>query len=226
MSAAPTTTLLLARHGETIWHAENRYAGVSDIALTGRGIEQARILGAWAAGAGLDAIVTSPLSRARHTAAPASRATGLSPIVEPDLMELDFGIAEGLTLAEIEATHAADVAAFRRDPAAHPLPSGEDPVTAAGRGAAALVRIAREHPGGRVLVVAHNTLFRLVLCRVLGIPPGDYRRVLPGLVNCAITELRSIEGKFALMSYNVPIPPDAAPPADGPARTDAPPHGG
>lgn len=203
MSPAPTT-LFLARHGETVWHKENRYTGISDIALTPRGVEQAEALGAWAATAALDAIVTSPLSRARRTAEPAVHATGLEPVVEPDLTELDFGIAEGRTIAELEASHPAEVEAFHRDPSAHPLSGGEDPTTAAERGAAALLRVARAHTGGRVLVVAHNTLFRLVLCRLLGIPRSEYRRVLPGLRNCAVTELRVTGDQVSLMAYNVP----------------------
>ncbi|MFJ1747582.1 histidine phosphatase family protein [Streptomyces sp. NPDC088116] len=205
MTPAPTT-LFLARHGETVWHAENRYAGVSDIDLTPRGVEQADGLGAWAAEARLDAIVTSPLSRARRTAAPSAVATGLDAVVEPELLELDFGIIEGRTIGELEASHPGEVAAFRRDPAAHPLPGGEDPKAAAGRGAAALLRLADLHPGRRVLVVAHNTLFRLVLCRLLGIPESEYRRVFPGLRNCAVTELRVSDGQVSLMSYNVPTP--------------------
>ncbi|WP_329125525.1 histidine phosphatase family protein [Streptomyces sp. NBC_01465] len=201
----PPTTLLLTRHGETVWHAENRYAGVSDIDLTARGLDQARALGDWAAGAALDAIVTSPLSRARRTADPAARRTRLTAVVDPELVECDFGIAEGRTLGEVGAVHPQKVAAFQRDPAAHPLPNGEDPKAAAGRGAAALLRIAGTHPGRRVLVVAHNTLWRLTLCRLLSIPESEYRRVLPGMGNCAITELRVQGGRAALMSYNVPL---------------------
>lgn len=204
-------TLFLARHGETVWHAENRYAGVSDIALTAKGTQQALALGAWARSARLDAIVVSPLSRARDTAASAAAATGLAPVVEPDLIELDFGIAEGRTLLDLEATHPAEVAAFRHDPAGRPLPAGEDPVAAAGRGAAALLRLAPAYPGGRVLVVAHNTLFRLVLCRLLGIPEREYRRVFPGLRNCAVTELRVTAERAALLTYNVPVPSPSGP---------------
>lgn len=201
---AAGTTLFLTRHGETVWHRENRYAGVSDIDLTPRGLHQAEALGAWAAGARLDAIVTSPLSRARRTAAPAARATGLVPVVEPDLLEVDFGIAEGRTLGELRASYPQEVAAFVEDPAAHPLPAGEDPAAAAARGATALLRLADGRPGQRVLAVAHNTLLRLVLCRLLGLPTSEYRRVLPGLRNCAITELRVTEGQVSLMAYNVP----------------------
>jgi len=201
---AAGTTLFLARHGETVWHEENRYAGVSDVDLTPLGLDQAEALGRWAAGARLDAIVTSPLSRARRTAAPAARATGLVPVVEPELLEVDFGIAEGRTLGELESSHRREVAAFREDPAAHPLPGGEDPKAAAARGAAALLRATDGRPGRRVLVVAHNTLLRLVLCRLLGLPESEYRRVFPGMRNCAITELRVDSGQVALMAYNVP----------------------
>jgi probable phosphoglycerate mutase len=202
MTAA--TTLFLTRHGETVWHEENRYAGTSDIALTPLGLDQADALGEWAAGARLDAIVTSPLSRARRTAAPAAAATGLVPVVEPELLEVDFGIAEGRTLGELRASHPREVAAFLADPAAHPLPGGEDPLAAAARGAAALLRLADSRLGNRVLVIAHNTLFRLVLCRLLGLPESGYRRVFPGLRNCAITELRFTAGQVSMMAYNVP----------------------
>ncbi|MFF5565418.1 histidine phosphatase family protein [Streptomyces sp. NPDC012623] len=204
MTHPPRTTLLLTRHGETVWHEENRYAGVSDIDLTPRGAQQAEDLGAWAADAALDAIVTSPLARARRTAAPAVLATGLEARVEPDLAELGFGLAEGRTFAEVRAAHPERCAAFLRDPAAHPLPGGEDPGAGAARGAAVLLRQAERHPGGRVLVVAHSTLLRLVLCRLLSIPPSEYRRVFPLMLNCAVTELRVSGGQVSLMSYNVP----------------------
>ncbi|WP_165503100.1 histidine phosphatase family protein, partial [Actinomadura fibrosa] len=57
------TTLFLARHGQTEWHAENRYAGVSDIALDAEGRRQAEDLGRWAAGAAIEALWASPLGR-------------------------------------------------------------------------------------------------------------------------------------------------------------------
>ncbi|NUT12685.1 MAG: histidine phosphatase family protein, partial [Nonomuraea sp.] len=53
------TDLVLVRHGETVWHAENRYAGTSDVDLTERGRDQAAMLAAWAAEAGLAAVWSS-----------------------------------------------------------------------------------------------------------------------------------------------------------------------
>jgi probable phosphoglycerate mutase len=199
-----STTLLLARHGQTVWHAENRYAGISDVALTEAGVAQAEDLGRWAAAHPVDAIWTSPLSRAVRTAAPAARALKLTPHTEPALRECDFGVVEGRTLAEFAAEDPSAAEAFRVDPVAYPFPGAEDPTAAAARGLDALRRIAAAHSGGRVLVVAHNTLLRLVLCRALSIPLSEYRRVLPRLRNAAVTELLVGDGEFALLSLNVP----------------------
>jgi probable phosphoglycerate mutase len=199
-----TTTLLLARHGQTVWHAENRYAGISDVALTDEGRAQAEALGHWAAAHPVDAIWTSPLSRAILTAAPAARALNLTPHTEPALRECDFGVVEGRTLAEFEAENPGAAEAFRSDPVAHPFPEAEDPAAAATRGTAALHRIAAAHSGERVLVVAHNTLLRLVLCRLLSIPLSEYRRVFPQLRNAAVSEIRMAPGRSALLSFNVP----------------------
>jgi len=198
-----STTLFLVRHGETVWHAENRYAGTSDVELTQRGRDQARRLAAWAGGAGLEAVWASPLRRARATAEPAARALGLPVSVEADLSEVCFGAAEGRTLAELPPEQ---VAAFRADPVAGAFPGAEDPRRAARRGVAALHRIAERHPGGRVLVVAHNTLLRLVLCTLLGVPLARYRTAFPQLRNCAPTEIVLSGAGAGLLALNTPLP--------------------
>ncbi|MEU2305032.1 histidine phosphatase family protein [Streptomyces misionensis] len=199
-----TTTLLLARHGETPWHAENRYAGASDIGLTALGRAQAEALGRWVGERPVDAVWCSPLTRAVATAEPACRVLGIEARREDDLRECGFGVVEGRTLAEFAVEHPAAAEAYRRDPVAHPFPGAEDPRAAAARGAAALRRIAGAHRGGRVLVVAHNTLLRLVLCSLLQIPLSEYRRVLPRLLNAAVTEIRVDGDRTALLSLNVP----------------------
>ncbi|GGZ27034.1 phosphoglycerate mutase [Streptomyces inusitatus] len=199
-----SATLLLARHGQTVWHAENRYAGVSDVALTDEGRRQAARLGEWAARNPVDAIWTSPLSRAIETAAPACEALGLTPRREPGLRECDFGAAEGRTLAEFRREHPEAALGFTKDPVAHPFPGAEDPRAAAGRAVEALRRVAGAHEGGRVLVVAHNTLLRLALCELLSIPLGNYRRVFPGLGNAAVTELRLGHDTASLLALNLP----------------------
>ncbi|MFJ9848401.1 histidine phosphatase family protein [Streptomyces sp. NPDC101150] len=198
------TDFILVRHGETVWHAENRYAGRTDVPLTDRGRDQAAALATWAATASLTAVRSSPLARARLTAAPAADACGLTPRIDERLYELDFGRGEGLTRDEMRQLFPERVAAFLADPVENHLPGGEHPRHAAERAAACLADLAREQPDGRILVVAHSTLLRLLLCHLLGIPLADYRRVFPRLHNGALTEIRLAPGRTALLSLNTP----------------------
>ncbi|MFF2273617.1 histidine phosphatase family protein [Agromyces sp. NPDC058136] len=183
------TTFFLARHGETVWHADHRYAGNSDVGLTRRGLGQAAALGAWAVGAELDAIVASPLSRAQRSAAPAVETTGLELRTDPRLVEIDFGVAEGLTPDEIGERYPAEWAAFTEAPASAPLPGGESGRAGIARAIPALDDLVREFPDGRVLVVAHATLIRLLFCELAGMDPDGYRDLLPVLGNCNVTTI-------------------------------------
>lgn len=199
------TDLVLVRHGETVWHGENRYAGTSDVELTPRGHDQAAQLAGWAAGAGLGAVWASTLSRARITAEAAAAKAGLPVRTDARLRELDFGQGEGLTSAEMKARFPQARAAFEADPAEHPLPGGENPHEAATRFVTVLNEISVQHPEARVLVVAHTTAIRLALCHLIGVPLGEYRRLFPRLDNCALTELRLGHGQVAILQYNSPI---------------------
>ena len=201
------TDLVLVRHAETIWHAENRYTGISDVALTDPGREQARTLGQWAAGAGLSAIWSSPLSRCRATVDPAAAVTGLAPQIDPRLRELDFGSLEGKTKDEARAAFPEEMDALLRDPVANHIKDGEPPVDAAARAIAGLWDIAAAHSGSRVLVVAHSTLIRLALCGLLGLDLALYRTLFPVLSNCGLTELRLCGQQVGMLTYNVPMPP-------------------
>lgn len=202
------TRIVLVRHGETVWHGENRYAGSTDVSLTPKGMRQAEELAMWARHAGISAVWSSTLSRARMTAKPAADALNFPLQVDERLVELDFGQGEGLTDAEMEAQFPNERAAFKRDPVVHHLPGGEDPVLAAQRATAALADFAAASPGGRILVVAHNTLIRLLLCKVLEIPLSRYRTVFPQLTNGTLTELSlsaSPPLSAALLSFNAPL---------------------
>lgn len=207
------TTFFLARHGETVWHADHRYAGNSDVALTRHGLGQAAALGAWAVDAGLDAIVASPLSRAQRSAAPAAETTGLPVRSDARLVEIDFGDAEGLTPDELIERYPAEWAAFTEAPASNPFPGGETGRAGIARALPALDELVEEFPDGRVLIVAHATLIRLLFCELAGIDPDGYRDLLPVLGNCHVTTIvypwatqsnLALHPRIRLLGYDVP----------------------
>ena len=200
------TALVLVRHGETVWHAENRYAGRSDVALTARGRAQAEPLARWAADARPALVVSSPLARARDTAAPAARAAGVALRTDPRLVEVDFGAGEGRHRAEMRAAFPQALEAFLAAPSSHPLPGGEPGADAVARALPPLCGYADEAgPDATVLVVAHQTLLRLVLCALLEIPLDRYRAVFPRLDNGALTTVRLADGPPALLGLNVSL---------------------
>jgi probable phosphoglycerate mutase len=201
--------VIFVRHGETVWHAENRYAGSTDIALTERGHAQSRALADWAEQADLTAIFASPLTRSQETARESAGRTGLPVSVDPRLRELDFGIAEGLTRAEMQQRFPDYLAAFTTDPVTHHFPKGENPVEAADRYLAFLTDLQADHREGRVLVVGHSTAIRLAFCRLLGLPLRQYRRTFPFLANCALNEVVLNDGVPSLLTLNRPVTPGA-----------------
>jgi len=199
------TRLVLVRHGETTWHAECRYAGSTDIPLSERGLNQAQQLAKWSASGSLAAIWVSPLRRARETAAPCEAATGITARVDPRLREIDFGRGEGLTNMEIRRSLPEAFAGYQADPVSHPLPGGEDPRVVVRRAIECFNEIERLHSHRRVLVVTHNTLIRLALCELLGVPLSKYRTVFPSIDNGALSEIRVHQGRAALLKLNVPL---------------------
>lgn len=206
--------VIFVRHGESVWHGENRYAGATDIDLTDHGRDQAAALADWAEQARLTAVWSSPMLRCRLTAADSAARAGLPLLLDPRLRELDFGVAEGLTRAEMRERMPEAVSSFETDPVANHFPEGEDPAAVAERYVAFLTDLRAEHDGGgknggdgRILVVAHSTAIRLALCRLLHLPLSDYRRVFPHLANCALNELVLRDGTPALLALNRPVTP-------------------
>lgn len=216
MSPHQPTTLFLSRHGQTTWHRENRYAGISDVDLTSTGRRQAEWLAEWTQERRPAVVVSSPMRRALETAHASAVLIGHELEVVSNLREVSFGVAEGRTLAELSAVDEEMVRRFQRDPVSHPFPEAESPESGALRGARALRDIAAAHPGQTVLVVGHNTLFRLALCSLLDIDVQHYRAVFPRLDNGTLSEIRigADPPSTALLSLNVPLRslPQRAPP--------------
>ncbi len=160
MTTSPHRVILL-RHGETAWSREGRHTGRCDIPLTDAGVRQAQAAGERLAGVAVDRVLVSPLVRAMRTCELAGHADGA--VVEPALVEWDYGDYEGRTSSEIRAERP-DWSLWRDG-----CPGGEDAATVAAR-VDPVVRRCREEPGSW-LVVAHGHLLRVLAARWCGLGP-------------------------------------------------------
>lgn len=172
---AATTTLLL-RHGQTEMSVQGRFAGRSDVPLTDTGARQAVAVADRLSARGADLVVSSPLSRARHTAQAVAEAAGAPLVVDDDLAETDFGAWEGLTFAAVMARWPAQLSAWQRDAEVAP-PGGESFAAVATRVNGALDRLLADHRRQTIVVVSHVTPIKTLICRALLAPPAAMFRM-------------------------------------------------
>jgi broad specificity phosphatase PhoE len=161
--------LLLARHGESVWNAERRFQGHTDIALSARGRAQAEALGRGLRGYRVVAAYVSPFNRARETAELALRESGIPLTVLEELRELSLGQWEGCTVDEIRAQAGDPYRAWLRAPHDCPPPGGEPLPVVSERVRAALDHIAAAHRrDDDVLVISHGGVISVYACHLLG----------------------------------------------------------
>ena len=207
-------TLHLLRHGETIWHRDNRYAGWSDIPLTDLGLEQARALAGWGRRSSIAAVVTSDLARAVVTGQELASGAGVHPRTDARLREVGFGRGEGLTRGEMREQFPDELAAFLERPATRSLPEGESGEQALQRARGAVIDLLQAVPDeSEVAVVGHGTVIRLLLCDALGIALDDYRRRFPSIGNATLSTLSlpraaapaQLTGAGSLLRFDCPV---------------------
>ena len=164
-------TLYLVRHGETAWNAEQRMQGWRDSALTDRGVRHAHTHATLLEREAVQALVISPLGRARETAGIINAKLGLPTRVDARMKERSYGDWEGLTLDEIERRWPVEWAERRRDPFHFRPPGGESLADLMGRVAAAIDEVS-SHDAERVAIVSHGMTGRALLAHVLGLSPA------------------------------------------------------
>jgi probable phosphoglycerate mutase len=159
------TRLLLVRHGETALNSQRRYSGRGDVDLSPNGVAQAEATASRVAGlaAAVMAVVTSPLIRAVRTAQAIAAAAGDVPVVvEPGLVECDFGAWEGLTFVEVRQRYPDELDAWLGSVSVAP-PGGESFEAVTTRVRKVVGGLLAGYPGATVVVVSHVTPIKLIL---------------------------------------------------------------
>lgn len=168
--------LVLVRHGEAEGNRELRYLGDRDAPLTERGLAQAEQVAGAVRVFGVEAIYTSPLSRALETARAVGRVTRAQVHIEPDLREMRYGAWEGLLHSEVAARDPDLLRRWEADSDVAP-PGGESLSALAVRVVACAGRIAREQNGRCVVLVGHVGPIKALVCHAVGLGPAAARRM-------------------------------------------------
>ena len=167
MAAAATepTRIIAIRHGETAWNVDTRIQGQLDIGLNDTGRWQAKRVAQALAAEPIQAIYASDLSRAWATANEVAKTTRVNPRSEPALRERGFGIFEGKTYQEIEAQWPDQAMQWRKRHPDFAPEGGESLLVMRDRILSVVNRLAAQHTGELIVMVAHggvmDALYRL-----------------------------------------------------------------
>ena len=175
MMSSGTTRVFMVRHGSTVLSSEDRFAGVTDVALSDEGRAQAERLAERLASEKLDAIFASPLGRTVETARILAAPHGLEVQLRDGLREISHGHWEQMTRHEVEAKYPEEAAEWEKDPYTFAPPGGESGLAVTARALPVLIEIVRAHPDKDILIVSHKATIRLLLSSLLGFDPRRYR---------------------------------------------------
>ena len=185
--------VVLIRHGETEWSISGQHTGTTDIPLTARGREEAKLLAPLLADADFALVLSSPLQRARETCQLAGLGDRME--IDADLIEWNYGEYEGLTPKQIH--HTAPGWMLFTDG----CPGGETPEQIGARVDRVICKV--RQVAGRVALFAHGHVFRVFVARWIGLPPSGGRHFL--LNTSTVCVLGYYRGSPAVKRWNAPI---------------------
>lgn len=192
---------VLVRHGQTEWNRVERFRGRADVPLNGVGLAQAQLTAERVASEWPPATVyASPLSRAVQTAAAIAGRCGLAVQTHNGLIDVDYGLWQGLTPAEVQARWPEALHAWYHAPETAHIPGGESLASLRMRGTQAVSELAARHAGETVVLVGHTVINRIILLGVLGLPDARFWRLRQD--TCAINVFEAEGGDFTLVSMN------------------------
>jgi probable phosphoglycerate mutase len=195
----PPTTLLFVRHGQTGTTGKVLPGRAPGLHLADKGREQATAAAARIkALKRVDAVYTSPLERARETAAPIAAARGLKVSVDRGLLECDFGTWTGAALKDLAKQP--EWATVQRYPSGFRFPGGESFMEMATRICAAAAKLRDRHPGGVVVAVSHADPIKAVVADAVGTHLDLFQRIV--ISPCSVTAIMYGPGGPAVLTVN------------------------
>ncbi|NTW28189.1 MAG: histidine phosphatase family protein [Coriobacteriia bacterium] len=198
----PCLTIYLMRHGDSRPDSVRRFIGQTDHALNDRGRAQAEAWGVKLSGTALHDILCSDLKRSIETAQIIGEQTGTPLTVLPELREIGLGSWDGMPIDEVRRRFPQEYALRGADIEHYRPPSGESFADLSGRMLPAFESAVRRSQGD-LLIVGHAGVNRVILCRVLGMPPADLFR-LEQEYGC-LNVLKFAEGGWVVCKMNLTL---------------------
>lgn len=195
-------SIVFMRHGQAENNTRRVLAGrTGGIRLTDLGRRQAEGAARLLEGMGIGAIYCSPIERARHTAEIAGRASGIAPVVDERLTELEMGRFTGMRYDDIATMHGNVFLRFY---------SGDEDIARSGVETFASVRervcsvaadVASRHPDTGVLLVTHMDPIKAMLAETMGLSAGLLTRMV--IANASMTVFGRGEDSLYARAVNV-----------------------
>lgn len=196
---SPSTLVLLVRHGLTPTTGKILPGRANGLHLSDKGLDQA-----YAAAVRIselkkvDAVYTSPLERARETAAPIGKAVGQHVHVERGLYEADFGEWTGQELKVLMKKP--EWANVQRSPSTFRFPRGESFTEMQTRMVGAIEKLRGKFPGGVIVAVSHADTIKAAVAHAMGTPLDLFQRIV--ISPCSISAIAYTAGGPIVLTVN------------------------
>ena len=163
--------VILIRHGETDWNRSRRIQGGNSYTrLNQTGRQQVESLALRLKGNKIQAIYSSPLQRAQHTARAVAHYHQLPVEIEPSLREIEVGELEGVQIAEVGKQLSQLLVRLNRGEELLKLPGGESLTEVQQRVWSTIQGLVDKHSDGVLVVVSHYFSILTAVCSVLNLP--------------------------------------------------------
>lgn len=198
--------IFLVRHGQTNANIDRRYQGGKDLNLSNIGCDNMTLLAKSFIPRFPTRVISSPLQRAKESAAILCNQFGVRTISErKDLHEFLYGIWEGMTEEDVRKYRMSEYSQWKNTPVLTEIPNAEHINDAYNR-----CRDIWEYYendiqswGGSIVSVAHDIVNRLLICNALDLPAGYIWRFRQ--TNASVTVLavkQSYDGKLRMLNHS------------------------
>ncbi len=195
------TEIYIVRHGETDANVKHAIAGIEEMPLNAVGKKQAELLCGKIKNINFDVVYSSPLSRAMDTIAPYLKIHKNIPVhMSYAFIERNFGIWEGLTVAEVKEKYPKQYLLWMNDYVGYKIDGGESTVEVSERVGKALDKILELHKDKKILIVTHRGTARSVIAYLLGL--DAYKTQLFDIDNASLSIIQHENSKGTLIKLN------------------------